>query len=99
MTTTTACPAWCTTDHDAERTAGPRRPRPGAVAPAPRRPSGGAEPGRHQGGRGAPRPRTIQVLVINAPDPLGCEVQLTVAQARRVSVLLARASDLINPGG
>ncbi len=40
----------------------------------------------------------IQVLVINAPDPLGGEVQLTAAQAGELGTLLLRAADLIQRG-
>ncbi len=97
---TTTCPSWCTTDHEVERAQQARD---------------GQDPGqwhRHLVGTVEVPNRDdlkvvverldnelIQVLVINAPDPLGGEVQLTAAQARTVSVLLARASDLINPGG
>ncbi len=40
----------------------------------------------------------IQVLVINAPDPLGGEVQLTAPQAGELGTLLLRATDLIQCG-
>ncbi len=96
---TTTSPSWCTTDHEVERAQQARD---------------GQDPGqwhRHPVGtvevpdddhievvveRLDDEP--IEVLVINAPEPLGDEVQLTVAQAGELGMLLLRATELIQRG-
>ncbi len=40
----------------------------------------------------------IEVLVINAPEPLGDEVQLTAPQAGELGALLLRSTELIQCG-
>ncbi len=96
---TTTCPSWCTTDHEAERA---QQARDGEDPP---------QWHRHLVGQVQVSNRDdlkviverlddepIQVLVINAPDPLGDEVQLTVAQAGELGMLLLRATELIQRG-
>ncbi len=95
--TTTTCPSWCTTDHEAERAQQARD---------------GQDPGQWHlvGTVEVPNHddikviverldnEPIEVLVINAPDSLGGEVQLTAAQAGELGTLLLRATDLIQCG-
>ncbi len=96
---TTACPSWCTTDHEVERA---QQARDGEES---------VQWHRHRVGTVELPDRDdikviverlddepIEVLVINAPAPLGDEVQLTAPQAGELGALLLRATELIQCG-